>query len=131
MEALTLKVRILSLWFVMAIALSAHAVLYVMEPGAIDELLSGEMPLGPGMLFVMALYYWIPLVMAFLSVTLRDNVNRRANMVLGALFVVLNAVHLSEHLAAASAHQILLIATTVVAPALIFWYALKWRTVRA
>jgi len=131
METLTLKVRILSLWLFVAVAMSAHGQLYVMEPGSIDELMSGEMALGPGMLFFMALFWWIPLVMAFLSVTLRDNVNRRANMVLGAVFVVFNAIHLSEHMAEPSAHQILLLASTVVAPALVFWYALKWRRVQA
>ena len=131
METLTLKVRILSPWLFVAIAISAHGVLSVMEPGAIGELISGEMVVGPGMLLFMSLFYWIPLVMAFLSVTLTDDVNRRANMVLGAVFVVLNAIHLSEHIAEPSAHQILLLASTVVAPALIFWYALKWRRVQA
>jgi hypothetical protein len=127
METLTLKVRILSLWLFVAVSMSAHGVLYVMEPGTTDELMSGEMALGPGMLFFMALFSWVPLVMAFFSVTLRDNVNRRANMVLGVVFVVLNAMHLAEHFAQPSAHQILLIGSTVVAPALIFWYAWKWR----
>jgi hypothetical protein len=131
MEDLTLKVRILSLWLFVAVAMSAHAVLYVMEPGAIDELMSGEMLVGPWMLFFMALFWWIPLVMAFLSVTLRDHANCWTNMVVGVVFVVLNAFHLSEHLAQPSAHQVLLIASTVVAPALILWYALKWRRTMA
>ena len=120
MEDMTLKVRILSLWIFVAVAMSAHGILSVMEPGAVDELASGEMAVGPGMLFFMSLFYFIPLVMAFLSVTLRYAANRRANMVLGAVFVVLNAIHLTEHLAEPSAHQILLIASTVVAPALVF-----------
>jgi len=47
------------------------------------------------------------------------------------VFVVLNAFHLAEHLAEPSAHQILLIASTVVASALVFWYALKWRRAEA
>jgi len=131
MEDMTLKVRILSLWIFVAVAMSAHGILYVMAPGTVDELASGEMAAGPGMLFFMSLFYFIPLVMAFLSVTLRYAANRRANMVLGALFVVLNAFHLTEHLAEPSAHQILLIASTVVAPALVFWYALKWRSAEA
>jgi hypothetical protein len=127
MEEMTLKVRILSLWIFVAVAMSAHGILYLMAPGTVDQLASGAMVVGPGMLFFMSLFYYIPLVMAFLSVTLRYAANRRANMVLGAVFVVLNAFHLIEHLAEPSAHQILLIASTVVAPALVFWYALKWR----
>ena len=131
MEDLTLKVRILSLWLFVAVAMSAHSLLYVLEPGTIDELMSGERALGPGMLFFMSLCWYIPLVMGFLSVTLRHDANRRVNMVLGVVFVVLNAFHLTEHLAEPSAHEILLIASIVVAPALIFWYALKWRRAEA
>ena len=131
MEDLTLKVRILSLWLFVAVAMSAHSLLYVLEPGTIDELMSGERALGPGMLFFMSLCWYIPLVTGFLSVTLRHDANRRVNMVLGVVFVVLNAFHLTEHLAEPSAHEILLIASIVVAPALIFWYALKWRRAEA
>jgi len=118
MEKLTLKIKISVLWIFMAVAMSAHGVLSFMEPG--------EMAVGSGMLFFMSLFWWVPLVMAFLSITLKDVANRWANMILGIVFTALNLFHLIEHFAEPSVHQILIIGSTVTVTALIFWYALKW-----
>jgi len=124
MEILRWKIRISVLWIFMAVAMSAHGVLAFMEPGAMEQI--GEMQMGAGMLLFMALFWWVPLVMAVLSVTLKDLANRWTNMILGIVFTALNIFHLIEHLANPSAHQILIIGSTVVVTALIFWHALKW-----
>jgi len=124
MQILQWKIRISVLWIFMAVAMSAHGVLAFMEPGAMEQI--GEMQMGAGMLLFMALFWWVPLVMAVLSVTLKDLANRWTNMILGIVFTALNIFHLIEHLANPSAHQILIIGSTVVVTALIFWHALKW-----
>jgi len=124
MGILRWKIRISVLWIFMAVAMSAHSVLAFMEPGAMEQ--SGEMQISAGMFLFMALFWWVPLVMAVLSVTLKDLANRWTNMILGIVFTALNIFHLIEHLADPSAHQILIIGSTVVVTALIFWYALKW-----
>ena len=124
MEILRWKIRISVLWIFMAVAMSAHSVLAFMEPGAMEQI--GEMQISAGMFLFMALFWWVPLVMAVLSVTLKDLANRWTNIILGIVFTALNIFHLIEHLADPSAHQILIIASTVVVTALIFWYALKW-----
>jgi len=124
MQILQWKIRISVLWIFMAVAMSAHGVLAFMEPGAMEQI--GEMQMGAGMFLFMALFWWVPLVMAVLSVTLKDLANRWTNMILGIVFTALNIFHLIEHLADPSAHQILIIGSTVVVTALIFWYALKW-----
>jgi len=124
MKILQWKIRISLLWIFMAVAMSAHGVLAFMEPGAMEQI--GEMQMGAGMLLFMALFWWVPLVMAVLSVTLKDLANRWTNMILGIVFTALNIFHLIEHLAQPSAHQILIIGSTVVVTALIFWHALKW-----
>jgi len=124
MKILQWKIRISVLWIFMAVAMSAHGVLAFMGPGAMEQI--GEMQMGAGMLLFMALFWWVPLVMAVLSVTLKDLANRWANMILGIVFTALNIFHLIEHLANPSAHQILIIGSTVVVTALIFWHALKW-----
>jgi len=112
------------LWIFMAVAMSAHSVLYFMEPGAIGEM--EGMQLGAGMLFFMAIFWWVPLVMAVLSLILKDTTNRWANFALGIVFTVLNIVHLTEHLAQPSAYLILLIGSTVVVTGLIAWFAWRW-----
>lgn len=124
MKILQWKVRISVLWIFMAVAMSAHGVLAFMEPGAMEQI--GEMQMSAGMFLFMALFWWVPLVMAVLSVTLKDLANRWTNMILGIVFTALNIFHLIEHLTDPSAHQILIIGSTVVVTALIFWHALRW-----
>lgn len=124
MERLTLKIRISVLWMFMAVAMSAHSIVFFMEPGATEKI--QEMQIGAGMLFISALFWLVPLIMAFLSVTLKDSANRWANVILGIVFTLLNIFHLVEHLAQPSVHQILIIGSTVVVTALIAWYAWKW-----
>jgi hypothetical protein len=124
MESLILKIRIAVLWIFMAVAMSAHAILFFMEPGAIEGI--KEMVIGPGMMLSMALFWLVPLVMAFLSLTLKDITNKRVNLVIGGVFTILNIAHLFEHLVQLSVHQLLIVGSTVFATALIVWYAWKW-----
>ena len=129
METLRWKARIAVLWLLMAVAMSAHSIMGFMEPGMINELMSGEVEgvaLTPGMLIFMALFWLIPLWLAFLSMTLKDSGNRWTNFVLGIIFTILNIWHLIEHLAEPSVQQILIVGSTIVATALIAWYAWKW-----
>lgn len=124
MEILRWKTRIAVLWIFMAVAMAAHSILYFMEPGAVAEV--EGMQLSAGMLMFMALFWWVPLVMAVLSLTLKDSANRWVNFVLGIVFTILSIVHLTEHFASPSAHQILIIGSTVVVAAFIAWFAWKW-----
>ena len=80
----------------------------------------------PGMLIFMALFWLIPLWLAFISMTLKGSSNRWVNFVLGIVFTLLNIWHLIEHLAEPSVVQILIIGSTVVVTALIAWYAWAW-----
>jgi hypothetical protein len=83
------------------------------------------MAMGPGMMLFMALFWWVPLVIAVLTFILRNSANRWTNIVLGIIFTILNIYHLVEHVTDPSAHQILIIASTVVATALVVWFAFK------
>ncbi len=131
METLTLKVRISVLWLFMAVAM--YRCTSYIAPGVIEKILAGEMAewQTPGMLLVGALFWLIPLAMAFLSVTLRDVANRWANIILGIVFTALNIYHLTIHLAEPSVHEILIVGSTIVVTALIAWYAWKWPTQEA
>ena len=124
MEILRWKTRIAVLWVFMAVAMSAHAVLSFMGREAVEEM--WEMEMGQGMMLFMALFWLVPMVMAVLSLTLKDSANRWANFILGIVFTILNIVHLTEHFAPPSACQILIIGSTVVVTGLIAWFAWKW-----
>jgi len=124
MEILRWKARIAVLWVFMAVAMSAHAVLSFMGREAVEEM--WEMEMGQGMMLLMALFWWVPMVMAVLSLTLKDSANRWANFIVGIVFTILNIVHLMEHLAEPSADMILLIGSTAVITGLIAWFAWRW-----
>jgi len=61
------KIKISVLWIFVTLAALTNSILYLMEPGVIDEIREGEivgMQIGPELLLVMAItYYWAPLVM--------------------------------------------------------------------
>ena len=127
MEILRWKTRIAVLWLFMAVAMSTHGIMGFMEPGMIEEVMTGEvegMALSAGMLIFMALFSLIPLWMAFVTITLKGTSNRWTNFVLGILFTLLNIWHFIGHLA--SPVQIVIIGSTVAVTVLIAWYAWKW-----
>jgi len=103
-------------------------ILMLMEPGVIAQIMTGEiegMKIGPEILLLFAIILLVPLVMAFLSLTLKNSTNRWANIILGIVFAGLELLELVELLAHPSAHLILMTLSKVVAPALIVWYAWK------
>ena len=61
--------------------------------------------------------------MAFLSLTLKDSMNRWANIIVGIVYTALNLISLIDALAV---HGILMWVSGAVATALIVWYAWKW-----
>jgi len=131
METLLLKIRIAVLWIFLAVAMSASMVLGFMRPGAIDEIMSGTMEgmqISTGLLLFFLLFWLIPLVMAFLSVTLKDLANRKANIILGIIFTVFYIGHLFMHLIKGPLTILIVLMSVlmILLPALIFWYAWKW-----
>ena len=126
METLRCKTRIAVLWVFMAVTMSAHFSFATMVPGGLDKVISEMESAGVGMWLFMLCLWLVPLWLAFLSMTLKDSANRWVNFVLGIIFTLLNIGHLIEHLAEPSVQQILILGSTVVATALIAWYAWKW-----
>jgi hypothetical protein len=126
MEVLRWKTRIAVLWVLMAVAMSAHSIMGVMEAGGFEEVAEEMTAMGPGMLIFITLFWLIPLWLAFVSLTVKSSANRWVNFILGIIFTILNIYHFVEHLAPPSVVQILIVGSTVVATALIAWYAWKW-----
>ena len=126
METLRWKTRIAVLWVFMAVAMSAHSLFMAMRPGGLEKVTSEVEAMGAGMIVFMALFWLIPLWLAFVSMTVKDSCNRWTNFILGIIFTILNIFHLTEHLAQPSVHQLLIVCSTIVITALIAWYAWKW-----
>jgi len=117
------------LWLFYAVALMAYFILGIFEPDVLQEFLDtgeiGGMKVGPELLLVFAILLLVPLIMAFLSLTLKDSTNRWTNIIVGIVFTVFQLVALIETLAEPSAWATLMELSKVVAPALIVWYAWK------
>ena len=135
METLTWKTRIVLLWVLMVVATLAHGLLVTWEPGGQEKMISRMESLGAGGLLFEALFSLIPLWMAFVTMTVKERFSRGANFVLGLAFIILNIFHFflcgvplikGGPVAGPTAHHILLVGSTVVATALIAWYAWMW-----
>lgn len=101
-----------------------------MEPGIIAQLMAGEaegQKINPGMILLFAILMLVPMMMAFLSLTLKDSLNRWLNIIVGAVFAVLWFISVIEATQSAYWGGALMTLSAVVASALIVWYAWKHR----
>jgi len=136
MENLALKVRISVLWLFYAVTWPVAMLLFLLGPGGIEQVMSGEVEgtqITTGFLLFMSLFWLIPLIMAFLSVTLRDAANRWANLILGIVVAAFEVLHMLGHLLQGQLTSLHLVSSvaSIVVPALIAWYAWKWRKAEA
>ncbi len=101
----------------------------LLDPNILQQLLAtGEFEgfvISPEMLLVLAILLWVPFVMAFLSVTLKNPINRWANIIVGIVWLALGFSNLPNLVANPTAQAILLWLTEDVAKVLIVWYAWK------
>ena len=123
------KIRVSVLWILMAVFMSAHGILLISEPGVIEDTMSGDIYQGidpEQMLFMMSLFWLIPLWMAFISVILKSAINRWINIILGVVFAILNIWHITNP-CCVTAHQKLIVGSTILVAVLVAWYAYRWQ----
>ena len=123
MKILTLKIRIVVLWIFLAVSIPTEAVFSLFQ---IDNVVSGEVA---GVLVLWTCRWLIPFVLAFLTVTLRDKANRITNLVWGAIFVAFNIFQFVMRAAVGQGllpFLMVIILASIVASALILWYAIRW-----
>ena len=113
------KIKIAGLWFLMEFCVIAVSTVGQDMPGFIPET--------PEMRLVLAVSLLIPPIMAFLSITVKNPVNRWVNIILSVFFI---AGAYPFGVAEATADYIGAIAAVTIveisALALIIWYAWKW-----
>ncbi len=124
------KIKIAVLWLFPLMAFLASALLMFMEPGVLAELIEegtveGKQ-VGTELLLAGAVIDILgPLVMAFLSLTLKGSINRWLNIIVGGIYAVLEFITLLEELANPQGYVVLMLIAAVVASVLIVWYAWK------
>ena len=89
LNALWFRVRVAVLWLAVAVALSGSLLLGVFVPGALEELLAGEIEeqaLTDAVGYGLAMLVVIPLVMAAVTLLISDRVNRYVNLIAALVF---------------------------------------------
>jgi len=109
----------------------ASGILGIFEPGVIEQVMEEKIEgitIGPDLLLLAAIIFLVPLVIAFLPLTLKDSTNRWANIILGIVFAGLALSGPIDYLAKQSAYYAYVTLIGIVgfvAAALIVWYAWK------
>jgi hypothetical protein len=137
MDTLNWKIKIVVLWFIAAEANSAHMIMVTIDPVSMKKMLEwGATINSAGWLFG-AIYWLIPLWLAFITITVKGSFNRWANFVLGIIGTLLTIYHFfmcgvplsfipPGPVPGPTLYHSLLLGTAVVASILIPWYAWKW-----
>ncbi len=103
MNTLLFRTRVAVLWVAVAIAVAASLLLYLFVPGALEDMVAGEMEgeiLTDGMGFFFAALGTIPLVMAGVTVLVGDRANRYVNLIAGTAFGLFGVYAVTSHLLA-------------------------------
>ena len=125
------KLKTSVLWLFYTVAFLAVMTLGSLEPGVMKQFLDtgeiGGMKIGQELLLFFAVMILVPLVMAFLSLTLKDSTSRGANVVVGIVYTGFQLFALIETLTLTTvyAYAVLMETAKVVVPALIVWYSWK------
>jgi hypothetical protein len=135
MELLRWKTRIAVLWIIQAVAFAATLLLALLGSEATRQILQNQFH--DIARVEVSVFFFIPCLMAWLCLALRDSANRWLSFVLGIVFAVLKLLSLSGVLAG-EGRPIASIAKSasaaiwfnelwgLLAAILIIWYAWKW-----
>jgi len=138
MENLALRIKLSVLWLFWIFGFLVHMFLTLFEKGVIEQIIAGEfvgIQITSGAMLFFAIFMLVPLVMAPVSLILKDKANRWANVVVGIVYTglcVFDSIGTAIFdISALSAYAILMYISHIVASALIVWYAWKWPTQKA
>ena len=129
MQLLVWKLRIVVLWVLLGVAMTTAYVLYLLEPGVVDDIRAGEvegMDTGGYITLLFAGFALVPLAMAYLTLVLKDTASRWATGALAVVITLVNVVDVAGHVGDAFRGEALAVAVSVVAGLLLVWHAWKW-----
>lgn len=131
MESLKFKIKISILWISFAVCSSAAMIIWLIEPGILEQIMTtGEMvneKLTEGTIVCFALWWLIPLSMAFLTQILNYALNRWLNIIFGILCALIIIFYLTGNLVAGwfKLANFLMLLFIFVITVLIAWHAWK------
>ena len=127
MENFVWKIRISVLWFFLAIGYSAYVALDTARPSVAEGMKLGGMYEGivvtEELLLFFTILWLIPLTMAFISLILKDIVNRWANIILSIFWALIWIIDIIE--GGLLLAQYLIIISMIVVAVIIIWHGWK------
>jgi len=137
MESLRWTTRIAVLWIITAEANSAHMIMVTIDPVSMKKMLDFGISINAAGWMFGAIYWVVPMWMAFVTLAAKGRSNRWANFVLGIFSILLTVYHFfmcgvplsfipPGPVPGPTAYHSVLLGTAVVASVLITWYAWKW-----
>lgn len=111
-----MRTKIAILWLSLTLAFLAHGQLHFFEKGGVPKETLG-------LLLFFDFCYIVPLLLAYLTLALREKACRTLNIVSSATFLVMNIYHLWAHLGEPA--QIPIVGATVAIVGLILWHSLE------
>ncbi len=123
---ISVRVKLSALWVALMLVYIYADIYSLFRPGVLDAMAAGRMgpfPVTQGSLLAAAILMLIPAVMVALSITLKPQVNRWTNIVLGVLYTLVN---IGNGLGEVWAYYLLAVAAEIVLTCLITWFAWKW-----
>ncbi len=131
MELLAWKLRVSTLWIFLGVGQLAAILAAVLLPDVLSAYIAtgefeGEKIDAIMLTSMLMLFTLLPLAMAFLTLVLRDPVNRYANAILGVVATVVFTWDVADHAGRELEIGLLIMVTMIIAGLLIVWHAWKW-----
>jgi hypothetical protein len=123
---INVKLKIAALWATVMLLFAYGDIFGFFRNGFVEEIISGKLAgnqIGQELLIFTTLYVTIPSLMVFLSLVLKPQINRWANIILGLGYT---ASILLFCIGESWAYYILLSALESVLLLMVVWYAWKW-----
>jgi hypothetical protein len=132
-ELLAWKLRVSTLWIFLGVGMLAAMFAMVMPADVLSTYLAtgefeGEKIDATMLALMVGLFCLLPLAMAFVTLALRDPINRYANAILGVVATGMWTWDLAEHVSKEPeiGAGLLMTLTLIIAGLLIVWHAWKW-----
>lgn len=124
------RIIISALWVARMLSSLHGDVVRFFQPGMIEEMIAGTtaVEVTSELLLIMSILMAVPILMSFLSLTLKEKTNRRVNLITGIFFVAFDLAYLcgTLFLWSFSAVETFWAVMYLVFVTLVVWYAWKW-----
>ena len=123
---INVKLKLSALWVAMMLLYIYADILSLFRPGQVEEIIEGRM--GPFAatqvsLLTATILMTIPAIMVFLSLIMKPKASRRANIIFGVLYTLVN---ISNLIGESWAYYLFFGAVEIVLTLMIVWYAWRW-----